>query len=144
MTRGTKIKTGISAVLVVLLGIAVFTYLNFKTVVVSGDSMEPTFADGRKLLASSAYFLIGSIKRNDVVVIRGEKENEYMIKRVYRLAGETVEWVFAPETHPIGKTEFVVPTDNVYVLGDNRAVSEDSRKYGPVPLKKILGKVVVR
>lgn len=144
MTANKKVKTGLSVGLLILLGLAVFSYFNFTTVVVSGNSMEPTFANGRRLLASSAYFLVGGIKKNDIVVIRGTKGEDYMIKRVYRTEGEKVEWVFAPENYPVDGPEFVVPNGTVFVLGDNRVVSEDSRKYGPIPLSRIIGKVVVR
>ena len=144
MTKKTKATTGFVGTLAMLLGVAVFLFLNFKTVVVSGDSMEPTFINGRRLLASSAYWLVGPIRQNDIVVVHAADSKEYLIKRVYRLAGETVDWVNIPEGWSLTSGEFKVPTGQIYVLGDNRAVSEDSRKYGPVPLSRVVGKVVVR
>lgn len=140
----TRATTSYIGALLILLVMAIFFFTNFKTVVVSGQSMEPTFLNGRRLLASSAYWLVGSIRKNDVVVVRNEVSHEYVIKRVYRVAGEKVDWVNAPDTWDISAGEFVVPPDNIFVLGDNRAVSEDSRRYGPVPLERVIGKVVVR
>lgn len=134
--------TGFGVVLVMLLFIAVFFYVNFKTVIVTGNSMEPLFKSGRRLLSSRAYWLIGTIKAGDVIVIRGEKPGDYMIKRVYRLQGQVVDWANIPESYSIVKGEFVVPDGHVYVIGDNRDYSEDSRQYGPVPVGRILGKIV--
>lgn len=139
-----KVKTGFSLALLMILGIAVFYFLNFKTVVVSGQSMEPTFFSGRRLLASSAYWLIGGLKRNDIVVIKSEDSHEYIIKRLYRLEGEKVDWLNVPDDWSLTRGEYVVPKGHVFVLGDNRAVSEDSRKFGAVRLERVIGKVVIR
>jgi len=140
----TRATTSYAGTLLLVLGMAIFFFQNFKTVVVSGQSMEPTFLNGRRLLASSAYWLIGNIRDNDIVVIRGEKGDEYVIKRVYRMGGETVDWVNIPDDWPLTKGRFVVPDGKIYVLGDNRAVSEDSRRFGAVDVSRVLGKVVVR
>lgn len=126
----------------IIFGITSFFYLNFRTVIVTGDSMEPTFKTGRRLLSSRAYWLVGPIQPRDVVVIRGEAPGEYMIKRVYKLAGQVVDWANIPESWSITNGEYVVPDGNVYVLGDNRDYSEDSRRYGAVPMGRVLGKIV--
>jgi signal peptidase I len=127
-----------------LLGFVFFFQQNFQTIQVSGESMEPTFASGQKLLATKAYWLVGPIMSNDVIVVEGEDSGTYIIKRVYKVSGETVDWLNVPETYNIANGEYVVPSDSVFVLGDNRAVSEDSRKFGSVPVDKILGKIVVK
>lgn len=125
---------------------AVFFLLNFTTVVVSGPSMLPTFKTGRRLLASKAYWLVGKLRHDDIVVIR-EKDastgSGYFIKRVYRLAGEKVDMVNIPRAWKLKQGEFVVPPGTVYVLGDNREVSSDSREFGPVELSRVIGKVIV-
>lgn len=128
--------------LLTLFGLAIFFYLNFHTVIVSGHSMEPTFQNGQRLLASKAYWLVGPIKHNDIVVISTGKPNEYIIKRVYRMGGETVDWINAPLSWKLVYGEFKVPEGSVYVIGDNRPISEDSRYFGPVPMSRILGKII--
>jgi signal peptidase I len=124
----------------VLLAIALFFFFNFRTIVVSGQSMEPIFHTGERLLACKAYWLVGQVKDNDVVVI--QRPNEYIIKRVYRTQGQTVDWVNAPASWDITRGEYKVPEGYVYVLGDNRKVSEDSRAFGAVPLDHVIGKIL--
>lgn len=134
--------TSFGVVLLFVLGFAVFFYFSFTTVVVTGNSMEPTYRNGQRLLSSRAYWLVGPIREKDVVVIRGDKPKEYFIKRVYKMAGGIVDFANVPETWSIGNGEYIVPQGHVFVLGDNREVSEDSRKYGAVPLDRIIGKIV--
>ena len=54
--------------LIVLVFAAVFG-INFKTAVVDGQSMNPTLTNGQKVLTTKAYFLVGSIKKNDIIVL---------------------------------------------------------------------------
>jgi signal peptidase I len=131
---------GISLLLMFLL--ALFFFFNFTTVIVSGHSMEPTYHTGQRLLACKAYWLVGGIKDNDIVVIRTGKGGEYIIKRVYKQAGEVVDWVNAPADWHLAEGEYVVPPNSIYVIGDNRKVSEDSRSFGPVEVSRVIGKIV--
>jgi signal peptidase I len=133
--------TEFGIVMLVVLAAALYLYTTFTTVVVSGESMLPTLKDGQRLLASKAYWLVGPIRERDIVVVQDGGPSRYYIKRVYKLAGGKVEWALAPMKNPIG--EFTVPKGTAYVLGDNREVSEDSRKFGAIPLDQIIGKVVV-
>lgn len=136
--------TGFGVVLLLLLGFVLFMYSNFHTVIVSGISMFPTFKNGQRVLVSSAYWLVGPVKVKDVVVLQDTVPGQFIIKRVYKMGGEFVDEVNAPRSWSIMNGPFKVPDGMVYVLGDNRAQSEDSRAFGPVEISKILGKVVVR
>lgn len=137
-----RLITGFGVVLLMVFAITIFFYFNFNTVVVTGNSMEKTYHNGQRLLSSRAYWLVGPIKEKDVVVIRGDAPKEYFIKRVYRMEGGVVDFANVPESWSIANGEYRVPKGHLYVLGDNRDVSEDSRKYGAVPQEKILGKIV--
>lgn len=143
ITKKQGAITGFGFGLLVVLGFAVFFQREFITVQVSGESMEQTFSNGDRLLASSAYWLIGGIRKNDVVVFRRKGERENVIKRVVYLPGDVVPWQFIPETWPFERGEYKVPAQHYFVLGDNLPASEDSRKFGPVPFEEVLGKVVL-
>ncbi|MBN8691421.1 MAG: signal peptidase I [Armatimonadetes bacterium] len=141
--KKSLITLGTSSLLL-LLGFVYFFNLNFKTIQVQGESMEPTFLNGNRLLASNAYWLVGKIHAGDVVVIGGEEPGEYYIKRVYKLGGEKVDWLNIPQDYSLAEGDYTVPQGMVYVLGDNRDVSEDSRRFGPVESERILGKIVLK
>lgn len=144
MSRGTKRAfTGFGVVMLVVLVFVVIFFLNVKTVQVSGSSMFPTFKNGDRVFASKAFWMIGPIQKKDVVVIRDDGPTGYIIKRVAYMAGEAVDWKNKPESVPLDGSKFIVPANHVFVLGDNRNESEDSRKFGPVPMGDILWKVVV-
>lgn len=136
--------TEFGTTLILVLGIMLFALFNFKTVVVSGPSMEPTFVNGQKLLACKAYWIIGQIRKKDIVVIKGDKENDYFIKRVYALPGDVVDWANVPEDWSLDRGEYKIKPGQIYVLGDNREVSEDSRVWGAISQDRIIGKIVKR
>jgi signal peptidase I len=138
--RRAKI-TGFGFTLIGVLAITIFMFFNFKTVVVTGNSMEPTYTNKERVLVSKAYWLVGDIRQKDVIVFR-DPSGEEVIKRVYGLPGDKIDFFNTPEEWNISSGEYVVPTGKYYVIGDNREVSEDSRKFGPIELKQILGKVI--
>jgi len=144
--RGSRKRaiTGFGFTLLILLVFAIYFHYSFTTVVVSGESMLTTLKNGDRVLTSRAYWLVGAIKDKDIVVIKDDGPTGYIIKRVYRMAGEVVDWYNVPDNVDFRKGEYRVPPDHVYVLGDNREVSEDSRRFGPVRVEDIIGKVVIR
>lgn len=127
-------------VLLMIFGLlAVIFVLNFQVAVVSGKSMEPTYHDRERLLITTAYWLFGPIQAGDIVVIR--REGDLLIKRVAALPGEPIPdagGFYAPYE------QAVVPEKYIYVLGDNREHSEDSRSFGPVPIDQVIGKATIR
>ncbi|MEO7453366.1 MAG: S26 family signal peptidase, partial [Fimbriimonadales bacterium] len=82
---------------------------------------------------------VGSPKIGDIVVI--DTEDGFIVKRVAYLEGEEVPADERPFDWPL-EPNMVVPKDTIYVLGDNRPESEDSRVFGPVKLDRIIGKAV--
>lgn len=137
------VLTGFGVFLFGMLGFLAFFGVNFKTVEVSGESMEPTFESGRRLLMSRAYWLVGEIKKNDIVVIKSPEDSDTVIKRVKGLPGDVINFMDIPDNWELSQGEYRVPPGTVYVLGDNRPVSQDSRSFGPVETENIQGKVVI-
>lgn len=137
--------TGFGVTLLFILAMAVVFYLNFKTVIVSGPSMEKTFKSGDRLLSSRAYWLVGDIRKKDVVVVHNEDGKGYIIKRVCYMPGEEVDMWNSPrsEIWSMANGPYIVPQGQYYVLGDNRAVSEDSRTFGPIKKERVLGKIIL-
>jgi signal peptidase I len=138
------------AVFLLVAGYFGFTY---RVAVVRGDSMIPTYSDGQYVLVNRLFQWTGGLHKGDVVLIR--KGNEVLIKRVAYLPGEvlrgrearpffrSVEFFDRPSpAESEDRRSLKVPADSVVVLGDNRAVSEDSRLFGPIPLSDVLGRVV--
>lgn len=141
--RRTLIYTGFGSFLLFLFAFSLFFYFNFKTIEVQGDSMMPSLKPGQRLLVSKAYWFVGDLKYGDIVVINNKSENEVIIKRVYKLAGEKVDLKNVPFNWDITQGDYIVPEGTVYVLGDNWSVSQDSRHYGPFDLADVIGKVVI-
>jgi signal peptidase I len=138
------VVTGFTFFLLFMLLFVIFLSQNFKTVEVKGPSMEPTFTEKDHVLTSKAYWLVGDLKRGDIVVIRArDKSGDYYIKRINRIGGEAVDFINLPENYSFTNGEYIVPPGEYYVLGDNRPVSEDSRVWGPVEKDEIIGKVVI-
>jgi len=131
---------------------------------VSGVSMAPTFLDNQKVLVSKWELLLQKPDRYDVVQIVAPDNDDLIIKRVIGLPGEKIRTYngyvylvkdgeeqvldepYINEELKAGAREFDVKEfemgENEYlVLGDNRPVSDDSRSFGPVHRKRILGKV---
>lgn len=129
-------------------------YFSFGLSMVSGPSMEPTLHDGetvviRKALAGQYYH------RGDIAVIAPSKQADtYLIKRIVAVGGDTVkiqngivfvngkaanEGYLPQGTVTDGENEVTVPSGNVYLLGDNRSESVDSRNLGCFSERDIFG-----
>lgn len=138
-----------------------------ERVYVKGDSMETTLQNMDNLLVEKVSRYFGALDRFDIVVFypneEYKEEDKYYIKRIIGLPGETVqikgqtilingevlEETYGSsemETAGIAAEPLVLGEDEYFVLGDNRAVSIDSRSSGVgiVPLSRIGGKIVIR
>jgi len=123
---------------------------------VEGKSMEPTLHSNQRLVVEKVTYHLHGPNRFDVVVLKMPSQGgELLIKRVVGLPGETVEFRDGqvlinskPLQEPFiggdtwsGRTDTVtVPPLQVFVLGDNRDHSNDSRSFGPVPIEHIVGR----
>lgn len=165
--RRTVLDWAEELVIAVVIVAMVFTFL-FRIITVTGTSMVPNFNDGDRVLVAGGSF---SLKQGDVVVITNVL-SEPIIKRVIATEGQTVDFdyergavlvdgVVLDETafglengvtgEPYTSFELLefpqsVPPGCVFVLGDNRPVSEDSRYQvvGMVDKRNVLGKAVFR
>lgn len=120
---------------------------------VLGQSMEPTLHSSQRVVIEKISYRFHGPRRGDVVVIDSPKQSEMLIKRVVGLPGETVEvrdgrvlvdGQLLEEDWPtrVGGGSYgphTVPPLHVFVLGDNRGASNDSRSFGPVPIEHIVG-----
>lgn len=143
-----------------ILATAVFLvfYVFFDSVQVDGDSMDPTLFNGDHLLITKQY---ANPARGDIVVTRDDVRafgGEGIVKRVLALPGDTVSVVddvvyvngrreakrdLLLDSHdPANVDDYHVPAGYVFLVGDNRPVSLDSRMYGAVSLDVIDGKAV--
>lgn len=124
-----------------------FLFMEFRVAEVHGDSMLPTFHNGQLVLVTR--FHRGPWQRGDVVLAK--VGDDILIKRIAALPGDTIPLERARafrhvleffDTTGDPQAPLRVPAGFVVVLGDNWQVSDDSRSFGPVAIKDILGSVV--
>jgi signal peptidase I len=125
---------------------------------VESISMQPTLYAGNFVFVNKLAYTWGEPARGDIIVFRYPPDPTQVpyIKRIIGLPGDhvrvgsgkvyvngdqLVEPYLLASTHP--DNEWVVPAGNVFVMGDNRNNSSDSRSWGPVPLENIIGKAEV-
>ena len=128
-----------------------------RTPQVSGLSMAPHIASGEYVLINTFAYRIAQPKRGDIVAFRGDDDaRAIFIKRVVGLPGDRIRvdrgivsidgrqlaepYVRFPDDRSFSET--TVPAGSVYVLGDNRADSEDSRFFGPVGDDRLVGRAL--
>ncbi len=157
-----------------ILGIILFIFIRsflFSSYEVDGNSMESTLSNGDKLLVNKIGYEFGSISRFDIIVFHANNGNDY-VKRVIGLPGDDIsyrqdrlyvngEYIEEPYLHAarepvLGQKstgDFTlsdvtdsekVPEGQLFVLGDNRINSLDSRHFGFVAIENVVGKVNIR
>lgn len=146
--------TALPAVIIALL---INTFVA-QAMIVEGPSMSPNLHFPQRVIVERVmYQFVREPRRGDIVVVSLPGQDEPLIKRVIGLPGETVEvrngQVFIDEelieeewiTRQGGPNypAEVVPPNHVFVMGDNRGNSRDSRAFGPVSLDQIVGRAWV-
>lgn len=151
-------------ILISLLIVVPIRYFIVQPFVVRGSSMEPNFHNGDYLIVDEISYRFNNVKRGDVIVFKFSKTGDYLIKRVIGLPGERVkifdnkitiinkknpdgfilkepylESVFTP-----GDLKISLNNNEYFVLGDNRMFSYDSRQWGILKRKHIVGRVWLR
>lgn len=168
MTEKKKNETmeWVKSILIAFGIMAVIRIFLFTPIVVDGESMMPTLEHGDKMIVNKIGYDIGKPKRFDIVVFHAPEQKDY-IKRVIGLPGDTVEYrddvlyindeaidepyldqykaeiEFGTLTEDFTLKELIgrdtVPEGTVFVLGDNRRKSKDSRYIGVVSIDEIIG-----
>jgi len=130
---------------------------------IPSESMVPTLDVGDRILANKFIYYISEPKRGDMVVFESVEggDDETLIKRVVGVAGDEIHVqngtlyvngkaqeepylnrAQGPSMSSFGPT--TVPRGRVFVMGDNRDNSGDSRIFGPVPLENVKGEAFLR
>lgn len=155
MKNKTKMGWLIWVLAAIIVGAALLRIFVLQPYAISSNSMEPTLVPGDKILVNRYAYQYGTPARGDIVVFAYPKDtSRTFVKRVIAVEGETVELKgnqvyvngalvqepylkqgdhspFEPET---------IPAENIFVLGDNRRESGDSREWGVLPKSYIIGK----
>lgn len=148
----------------VLLDIAIFVIIfcavllffrHYKFPQISGESMSPTFHDGDHVIAEAAT----DANIGDIIVMWNDRLDEYIVKRVVGIAGDHIvinngklyrNGTYAYESYIAEQDwgesgivyDVVVPANCIFVLGDNRNESTDSRVLGPISCDDIHMRVI--
>ena len=149
----TLVSAAVYATLIVTFG--------FQVARVDGQSMVPTLADQNRLIVNKLAYLLHDPEVDDIVMLYYiEDPSKSFVKRIIGREDDTLRSVggkvyrneslldepYIPEEFRSQDTwgPLVVPRGFYFVMGDHRSNSSDSRTWGPVPKKYILGKVQVR
>lgn len=152
-----------------LIALAIFVPLRFFVIepfLVVGSSMDTTFANGQYLMVDQVSYHFEDPQRGEVIIFKYPPAPEkYLIKRIIGLPGETVsadkgkitiitaaypegfiltEDYVAPEHGTFETFRITLGPTEYFVMGDNRIVSSDSRVWGPLESKYIIGRPILR
>lgn len=155
---------------IIIISLAIIIPIRFFLVqpfFVRGASMEPGFEDGQYLIIDELSYRFSEPQRGEVVVFRYPQDpSQYYIKRIIGLPKEKIEiednkiliyndefphGLVLDESEYLGQDgitngtlEISLDENEYFVLGDNRAHSSDSRRWGPLPRKYVVGRAWIR
>jgi signal peptidase I len=163
-TRGSFLKEILKLIVVAAIIIIPFRLYIAQPFIVDGASMDPTFATGQYLIVDELSYHFETPPRGSVMIFKYPLDTtKYFIKRVIGLPGETVSIkdgvvTIINSANPKGfvldepyvklpkddTSTYTLSAGNYFVMGDNRFGSDDSRIWGPVPQKDIIGRPIIR
>ena len=143
------------AVVLIAIGVFFLSRATVQSFVVLGNSMQPSFEDGQRLLVSKVVYRLHEPRIGEVIVFRPLTGSRDFIKRIIALPGDTIEikdgvvyvndsaldepYIAAAPRYDLPREE--IPEGEYFVLGDNRNNSNDSHSWGTLPRENIIGKV---
>ena len=167
-------REGIEWIKAFALGMIIFVFIRvffFSNYVVEGESMLPTLEEGNKVVVNKLGYETSDLERFDVIVFHANEKEDF-VKRIIGLPGEEIEYredqlfVNGEKVHEPFLTQYRdevlggyltgdftledltgferVPKGKLFVLGDNRLGSWDSRQFGFVSADQVVGKVNLR
>lgn len=150
--------------IVVILSLSVVTtlilYQFISTANVYGESMLPTYEEGDKVIMTKLLYRMQSPQRNDIIALKDSMSEKILIKRVIAIEGDTLKITEDGDVYLNGELlnepyiyeefwrcslpiETVMPEGTIFVMGDNRNVSYDSRgQLSFVGKDQIVGKII--
>lgn len=145
--------------------LSAFVIMNFvlSAGIVDGDSMWPTLHDGERYLINRWVYHFHKPRRGDIVEIKIPGTADSSVKRIIALSGDVIQikqglvylngavlmepylrgFVFT-DGKAWGDRTFTIPAGMVVVLGDNRPISLDSRRFGAIAETHLIGRVGLR
>ena len=142
----------LSVLVAVAVALVIRTYV-LEFILVEGESMAETLQDGERLLVTKYDYLLGQPDRFHIVICHYPGRTGYFVKRVVGLPGDRVAvsggllylngkavdepYIDYPPAYEMA--EYTVPEDMYFVLGDNRANSNDSHLIGPIEKNQVVG-----
>jgi signal peptidase I len=163
--NGKEILVFLLVIFSIYFGLSYLTTKVFFLCRVQQTSMETTLLQNQVLLGKKQQFTIDTLQRGDIVVFLSNsgKEKSFLIKRAIGLPGEHLTIragkvyinnspkpleekyrIYEVSDKKFNFENVDVPSDSVFLMGDNSPSSLDSRTFGPVKLDSILGKVFFR
>ena len=158
---GREILAGLQTLVSAAVYATLIVTFGFQVARVEGHSMEPTLEDQDRLVVNKLAYQIHDPEVGDIVMLLHPSNPDLsLVKRIVAKAGDTVafkeghvfrnavlvddSFIPADRRSHESLAPIVVPEGFYFVLGDHRNNSSDSRVFGPVPKKYILGRVQIR
>lgn len=168
MSNRGILREWIYPIVIVILIVSAIRYLVVDHYRVDGQSMDPNIHSGERIIVNKFLYHLRHPERGEIIILRAPEGKNY-IKRVVALPGETIKvkgddvlvngkklkepylaaaikkankegFPYNNFDYPFDKNTAVVPADSIFVMGDNRSFSKDSRSIGFIKYKDVIGK----
>lgn len=157
-------KELLKLVIIAIVVVVPFRLYIAQPFIVDGASMDPTFKTGQYLIVDELTYHFRTPLRGSVMIFKYPKDtSKFFIKRVIGLPGETLkinngQVTIINSAHPKGfvlnepyvklpksdNATYTLDSGEYFLMGDNRLGSADSRLWGPMPTKDIIGRPILR